>query len=123
MVFSLIPKAGKVLSNNLDDFQISTFHMSKRVDQDLKKVRIVTSVNSKDSTRIAYLKEFLETKLKLETTHFKEGGAGNKILNMIENRAEIYFRNKYISKWDLIAGEAILQAYGGRLFTLNNGLP
>jgi 3'-phosphoadenosine 5'-phosphosulfate (PAPS) 3'-phosphatase len=43
------------------------------------------------------------------------------MLNIIEGNAEIYFRNKGISKWDLCAGEALLLAYGGKMLTLNNG--
>jgi len=41
------------------------------------------------------------------------GGAGGKFLNIIEGKAEGYFRKGNISKWDLCAGESLLISYGG----------
>ena len=49
----------------------------------------------------------------------KFGGAGNKFLNIIEGKAELYFREGNISKWDLCAGEALLMSYGGKMITFN----
>ena len=39
---------------------------------------------------------------------------------MITNKADAYVHTTVIKKWDLLAGDAILRAMGGRLTTLNN---
>jgi 3'-phosphoadenosine 5'-phosphosulfate (PAPS) 3'-phosphatase len=48
----------------------------------------------------------------------KSGGAGNKILLLLENRGDVYLSDRGVSHWDTCAGEAILEATGGRLCKL-----
>ena len=50
----------------------------------------------------------------------KSGGAGNKILLLLENRGDVYLSDRGVSHWDTCAGEAILEAHGGRLCKLTD---
>lgn len=43
------------------------------------------------------------------------GGAGYKILELVEGRADVYAHRRGIRKWDLCAGDALLRAAGGGL--------
>lgn len=44
------------------------------------------------------------------------GGAGCKVLMLLEGRADVYaFASPGTCKWDTCAGEALLEAVGGRL--------
>jgi len=50
------------------------------------------------------------------TEILKMGGAGNKVLQLIENNAHAYlFASRYTKKWDTCAPEAVLLALGGKL--------
>lgn len=49
------------------------------------------------------------------------GGAGYKVLQVAEGRADAYVHSTRIKKWDLCAGNAILAALGGRLSDLHGG--
>lgn len=48
------------------------------------------------------------------------GGAGYKIMQVVNGNVTAYVHTKYIKKWDVCAGDAILTAVGGHLTTLNN---
>jgi len=54
----------------------------------------------------------------MKSIQVKSGGAGNKILMLLENKAEVYLQDRALSRWDTCAGEAILEAIGGRLCKL-----
>lgn len=45
-------------------------------------------------------------------------GSGYKIIQVLEGNATAYLHNTYIKKWDLCAGNAIVNAVGGRMKTL-----
>ncbi|CAK9301683.1 unnamed protein product, partial [Gordionus sp. m RMFG-2023] len=46
------------------------------------------------------------------------GGAGYKVLEVVSGRADIYLHTTYIKKWDICAGNAILNALGGSMVDL-----
>ena len=46
------------------------------------------------------------------------GGAGNKIMMLLENKGDVYLQDRGVSRWDTCAGEAILRAKGGLLCKL-----
>ena len=46
------------------------------------------------------------------------GGAGNKILMLLEDKGDVYLQDRGVSRWDTCAGEAILRAKGGLLCKL-----
>uniref|UniRef100_A0A1B6CG61 Putative inositol monophosphatase 3 n=1 Tax=Clastoptera arizonana TaxID=38151 RepID=A0A1B6CG61_9HEMI len=48
------------------------------------------------------------------------GGAGYKVMQLVTGNATAYIHSKYISKWDICAGNAILNALGGHMTTLKN---
>lgn len=41
------------------------------------------------------------------------------MLNIVEGKIDIFFRNKPISKWDLCAGDALLIVSGGKITFFN----
>lgn len=47
-------------------------------------------------------------------------GSGYKIIQVLEGNATIYLHNTHIKKWDLCAGNAIVNAVGGRMTTLSD---
>lgn len=49
---------------------------------------------------------------KLRLDRVKSGGAGNKILMLLEGRGACYIQDRGVSRWDTCAGSAILRAHG-----------
>jgi Golgi-resident PAP phosphatase len=47
-------------------------------------------------------------------------GSGYKIIQVLKGNATIYLHNTRIKKWDLCAGNAIVNAVGGHMQTLKN---
>lgn len=45
-------------------------------------------------------------------------GSGFKIIQVLEGNATVYLHNTRIKKWDLCAGNAIVNAVGGKMETL-----
>jgi 3'-phosphoadenosine 5'-phosphosulfate (PAPS) 3'-phosphatase len=50
-----------------------------------------------------------------EAEYIKAGGAGYKLVELVEGRADAYLHPSRIRKWDLCAGDALLRAAGGAL--------
>lgn len=48
----------------------------------------------------------------------KAAGSGFKIIQVMEGNATIYLHNTHIKKWDLCAGNAIVNSLGGKMKTL-----
>uniref|UniRef100_A0A8D2JKF5 inositol-phosphate phosphatase n=2 Tax=Varanus komodoensis TaxID=61221 RepID=A0A8D2JKF5_VARKO len=59
-----------------------------------------------------------------ETKIIKAGGSGYKVLSLLDvpeanqEKADVYIHVTYIKKWDICAGNAVLDALGGRMTTL-----
>jgi len=47
------------------------------------------------------------------------GGAGNKMLMLLEGKGGCYIQDRGVSRWDTCAAQAVIEAYGGRLCKLN----
>jgi 3'-phosphoadenosine 5'-phosphosulfate (PAPS) 3'-phosphatase len=48
------------------------------------------------------------------------GGAGNKMLMVLEGKGTCYIQDRGVSRWDTCAAQAVLEAYGGALVKLHN---
>lgn len=55
---------------------------------------------------------------KIEGERIGSGGAGNKILMLLEDKADVYLQDRGLSRWDTCAGEAILRCKDGLLCKL-----
>ena len=51
-------------------------------------------------------------------TRRKSGGAGNKCLMLLEGHGSAYIQDRGVSRWDTLAAEAVLRAWGGELMKL-----
>ena len=54
------------------------------------------------------------------------GGAGNKMLMLLEGKGGCYIQDRGVSRWDTCGAQAVIEAHGGKLaklssFVLNNG--
>lgn len=49
-------------------------------------------------------------------------GSGFKIIQVLEGNATVYLHNTRIKKWDLCAGNAIVNAVGGKMETLKGDI-
>lgn len=47
------------------------------------------------------------------------GGAGNKVLMLLEGKGSCYIQDRGVSRWDTCAAEAVVDAYGGLLRKLS----
>lgn len=47
------------------------------------------------------------------------GGAGYKVLQLVEGHADVYLHSSAIKKWDVCAGNALLASLGGRMTALD----
>ncbi|XP_063741180.1 inositol monophosphatase 3 [Eleginops maclovinus] len=73
------------------------------------------------------VKSFVQEAFGNSTTIIKAGGAGYKVLSLLEmpssdsspmDQADIYIHVTFIKKWDICAGAALLTALGGHMTTL-----
>ena len=86
-------------------------HTSKTTDS----VRVIVSRSHPgDVTKVAE-ESFKDSGQKVEP--IKAAGAGYKVLQVVEGRADLYLHTTTIKKWDICAGDAILKATGGRMTT------
>ena len=55
-----------------------------------------------------------------QLTRVNSGGAGNKMLKVLEGVGEAYIQDRGLSRWDTCAAQAIIEAAGGICCKLNN---
>lgn len=56
---------------------------------------------------------------KLGKKRFKIGGAGNKVLSLLEGKGDCYIQDRGLNRWDTCACEAVLESFGGCLCRLD----
>ncbi|MBN3324821.1 IMPA3 monophosphatase, partial [Atractosteus spatula] len=70
------------------------------------------------------VKPFIQEAFGNDTVILPAGGAGYKVLSLLDvpgekyEKADVYVHVTYIKKWDICAGNAILKALGGHMTTL-----
>ena len=62
---------------------------------------------------------FTEGMLAAGMDRVKSGGAGNKVLWVMEGRGTAYISDRGVSRWDTCGPEGVIEAFGGCLFKLN----
>ncbi len=95
---------------HVNDFQ-KHLNMSDTISD---KIRFITSNGS--------ISNITSELIEKTGQRISSGGAGNKILMLLENKGDVYLQDRGVSRWDTCAGDAILEASGGRLSTLTNFL-
>lgn len=98
---------------HVNDFQ-KHLNMSDTKPTNSDKIRFITSNGS--------ISNITSELIEKTGQRIPSGGAGNKILMLLENKGDVYLQDRGVSRWDTCAGDAILEAYGGRLSTLTNFL-
>lgn len=68
------------------------------------------------------LTPFTEAILQTGMDRFPIGGAGNKILVLMEGKASAFITDKPLNRWDTCGPEAVLEAFGGMLVKLSSVL-
>lgn len=56
----------------------------------------------------------------LKFDQIKAGGAGNKMLMLMEGKAVAYIQDRGVSRWDSCAAQAVFEAKGGKLLKLRS---
>ena len=64
---------------------------------------------------------FLESLIdELQMVRVKSGGAGNKMMMLLENENMLYIQDRGVSRWDTCAAEACLESFGGQLTKMSH---
>ena len=86
-------------------------HSSKSTDN----IRVIVSRSHPGSVGAVAEAAFKDSGQSVE--QIKAAGAGYKVLQVVEGRADLYLHTTAIKKWDICAGDAILKATGGQMTT------
>ena len=54
----------------------------------------------------------------LDFVRVPSGGAGNKMLMLLEGKGHVYIQDRGVSRWDTSAAQAVIEAHGGVLSKL-----
>jgi len=66
---------------------------------------------------ISTFTEVLMKELKYERV--PSGGAGNKMMMLLEGKGAVYIQDRGVSRWDTCGAQAVIEAYGGKLCRLD----
>lgn len=84
-------------------------------------------VATSDSLRLIYSRSHAGEVTKVAEAAFKDtysiqkieaAGSGYKVLQVVTRKADLYLHTTAIKKWDICAGNAVLNAVGGKMTTL-----
>ena len=64
-------------------------------------------------------KFILNLMAELQYTRVPSGGAGNKMLMLLEGKGNCYIQDRGVSRWDTCWAQAVIEAYGGILMKLS----
>ena len=83
--------------------------------KDHTKVRVISSRSHSGDVKEVANKAFSNSGKSVE--HLVAAGSGYKVLQVVERHADLYLHTTAIKKWDICAGNAILNAVDGRMTT------
>jgi len=86
----------------------------------LSSSQTINNCNGSLLTTNGRISPFLESLM--EELHYKRissGGAGNKMLMLLEGKGTAYIQDRGVSRWDTCAAQAVLEAHGGILIKLD----
>lgn len=67
------------------------------------------------------ISKFIENlMIEMKYERVPSGGAGNKMLMLLENKGNCYIQDRGVSRWDTCAAQAVLEAHGGTLYKLTD---
>ncbi len=92
----------------------SIIEATSSAQEDPKKVRVIASRSHPGEVFTIALNSFKGSK---NVELIKAAGAGYKALAVAEGTADLYLHTTAIKKWDICAGNALLNAMGGRMTT------
>lgn len=75
------------------------------------------SVLTSNSSISRFVQAFLDD---TKAVRIRSGGAGNKMLMLLEGKGTSYIQDRGVSRWDTCAAQAVLEAYGGALCKLTD---
>lgn len=78
-------------------------------------VRVISSRSHSGDVKTVAESAFKDSSKTLE--QIVAAGSGYKVLQVVENRADVYLHTTNIKKWDICAGNAVLNAVGGKMIT------
>ena len=81
-----------------------------------KEVRTIVSRSHPGSVLDVANNAFKDSGMSVKA--IKAAGAGYKVLQVAEHHADLYLHTTAIKKWDVCAGNAVLNAIGGKMTTL-----
>ncbi|XP_018493624.1 inositol monophosphatase 3 [Galendromus occidentalis] len=97
----------------MNSINIDNAYNTKKVKPDDDAVDIVVS-----RSHAGKVKQFARDALGGDITVTSAGGSGYKALQVAESKADLYIHTTLIKKWDICAGNAILESLGGRMVNL-----
>lgn len=82
------------------------------------KIKVIVSRSHSGKVKEVVKEKFADGKFEI----IPAGGAGYKVLELVNGNADVYIHVTAIKKWDICAGNAILNALGGRMVTEDKNL-
>ena len=89
-----------------EDFKVEKLDKNPELKKFDKK-KLLTSNKSISK----FLEYFFDSKMNWERVN--SGGAGNKMLMVLENKGTAYIQDRAVSRWDTCAAQAVIEAFGG----------
>ena len=85
------------------------------VSKESTVVKVISSRSHSGDVKEVADKAFKGTSKTME--HIVAAGSGHKVLQVVENHADLYLHTTVIKKWDICAGNAVLNTLDGKMMT------
>ncbi len=107
-----VTKWGWVGHGVSESLMADTMHLEEE-PKEPKKIRVISSRSHSGDVKSVAENAFSKNTV----DHMVAAGSGYKVLQVVENHADLYLHTTAIKKWDICAGNAILNAKGGKMMT------